>query len=159
MDWGRLSSHAHPNNWKKKPVKCLLHEELSRYCKKQILGITIGSIYRHNINVTHPKRTHFSFLSLTMTASKKYLLPLPLQTSDLWASPNLLPLHKTPTRSYPVCQQALRDMNSSQIMQKRNWMNFSNGHVFTRRVFPRVRLELRKWACLIALYFKSEMNF
>lgn len=42
-----------------------------------------------------------------ITTSPKYLLALLLQTSHLWASPNLFSLHKTPTRTYPVCQQAL----------------------------------------------------
>lgn len=54
----------------------------------------------------------------------------------LSASPNLLPLHKTPIRSYPVCQQALgicaERYNSPQILQERNWMHFSDGHIVTK---------------------------
>jgi len=38
-------------------------------------------------------------------------------------------------------------------------MHSSDGHLLTRVVLPRVRLELAKWGCLIAPYFKSERNF
>lgn len=80
--WKQVIFKCSSKQVKKKKVKCLSHTELSRYCKQQIWSITIRNIYMHSISVTHPKRAHFSFLSLTMTASKKYLLPLPLQTSD-----------------------------------------------------------------------------
>lgn len=53
----------------------------------------------------------------------------------------------------------LRDTNSAQILLEGNWMHFADGHLFTRMVFPGVRLELAKWACLIAPYFKSKRNF
>lgn len=130
------SSSKQVGGKKKKKVKRLSHTELSRYCKKQIWGITTRSIYMHSINVTHPKRTHFSSFISDHDSFQKYLLPLPLQASYFGASPNLLALHKTPTRSYPVCQQALRDMNSSQILNERNWMPFSDGCILTRIWWP-----------------------
>lgn len=88
-------------------VKILQEADLGHHNLKWLNFICIASMLL-------TKKGHILvFLSLTMTASKKYLLPLPLQASDFWVSPNLLPLHKTPTRSYPVCQQALRDLNLS----------------------------------------------
>lgn len=49
-------------------------------------------------------------------------------------------------------------MSSAQVLLEGNWMHFFDGHLFTSTGFPGVRLELAKWACLIAPYFKSKRN-
>lgn len=90
----------------KKKVKCLSHTELSRYCKQQIWSITIRSIYMHSISVT-PKGHTLVFYLWPWQLPKNIYCHCLCKLQIFWASPNLLPLHKTPIRSYPACQQAL----------------------------------------------------